>query len=219
MYGYRRIIYTFPENSMKLTFTLLLAVFMLFCISGITYAQLSEEEKLATLDNESNRKHIIKTNLLSLLTRSASFGYEHALNKTLSLQAGGYYSKSKMLGGRERISATLELRKYMSSPENAIVGWYLAPYIKYQQIKDTEESFSGDVTARVTIHTTGAGLQVGKQWIAKKGFTVDIYAGAGFNPVVYYDNLEILDESIPYNFSRSEWQRDLRVGVVIGYAF
>jgi hypothetical protein len=204
---------------MKKYFTLICFLLVLFSATSTTYAQLSEEEKLATLDNESNRKHVIKTNLLSLLTRSVSVSYEHTLHKTLSLQAGGYYSRSKILGGEERISATLELRKYISRPENAVVGWYLAPYIKYQQVKDTEESFNGDITARVTVHTTGAGLQIGKQWIAKKGFTVDIYAGAGINPVVYYDNLEIIDESVPYNFSRSKWQRDLRLGLVIGYAF
>ncbi|QHT67443.1 DUF3575 domain-containing protein [Rhodocytophaga rosea] len=204
---------------MKIYFTLLCFLLLFLSASSTTYAQLSEEEKLATLDNESNRKHIFKTNLLSLLTRSVSLGYEHALSKTMSIQAGGYYSKSKMFRGVERISASLELRKYMSRPENAIVGWYLAPYVKYQQIKDTEESFSGDVTARVTIRTVGAGLQAGKQWIAKKGFTVDIYAGAGFNPIVYYDDLEVIDASLPYTFSRSKWQRDIRLGVVIGYAF
>jgi hypothetical protein len=204
---------------MKIYFTIICFLLLFLSITCETYAQLSEEEKLATLDNESNRKHIVKTNLLSLLTRSVSLGYEHALSKTMSIQAGGYYSKSKMFSGEERISTTLEVRKYISGQENAIVGWYLAPYLKYQQIKDSEENFSGDITARVTIHTAGIGLQAGKQWIAKKGFTVDIYAGAGFNPVVYYDNLEVIDASIPYNFSRSKWQRDIRLGVVIGYGF
>jgi hypothetical protein len=204
---------------MKINFTLLCFFLLFISITRNTYAQLSEEEKLARLDNESNRKHVIKTNLLSLLTRSVSLAYEHALSKTLSIQAGGYYSKSKMFSGEERISTTLELRKYISHPENAIVGWYLAPYLKYQQIKDTEEDFSGDITARVTVHTAGAGLQAGKQWIARKGFTVNMYAGAGFNPVVYYDTIEVIDASLPYNFSRSRWQRDIRLGLVIGYAF
>lgn len=209
----------FQQEFMKIFFTGCCAIFLLLSISSISYAQLSEEEKLATLDNESNRKHIIKTNLLSLLTRSASLAYEQALSKSLSIQAGGYYSQSKMLSGAQRISTTLELRKYISKQENAIVGLYLAPYLKYQQIKDKPEDFSGNITATVTIHTIGGGLLIGRQWIAKKGFSVDIYGGAGFNPNVHYTNLQILDVSEPYTFSRSRWQRDLRLGMVIGYGF
>lgn len=203
---------------MKTFFTQLSFLFAFMAFTNL-HAQVSEEEKIASLDNESNRKHMLKTNLLSAVTKSFSLSYENAVTNKLSLQAGAYYSQSKMFKATERLSITLELKKYLSRQENALVGFYLAPYLKYQNLKDTEENFNGDVAAKATIYTLGGGLLIGKQWIAKRGFTVDIYAGGGLNPVVNLANLQVIDATETYTFSESDWQTDIRLGVSVGFAF
>jgi hypothetical protein len=200
---------------MKCRFLLLSLIW--FLVYTTAQAQ-AEEEIVASLNNESNKKHIVKTNLLSTLTRAASLSYENVLGNKSSIQAGAYYGKSQMLGGIERVSFTTEYRKYFSSQKNPLVGMYLAPYLKYQQLTDREEGRSDELTAQAEIHTMGGGLLIGRQWIAKKGFTVDMYAGAGYNPHVKLQSLQVFDQSYAYTFSERRWQRDIRLGMVIGLA-
>jgi hypothetical protein len=178
----------------------------------------AEEEENVTLNNESNRRHIIKTNILSALTRSASLSYENMLNRYSGIQAGAYYGRSNLLGGIERLSFTAEYRRYFSREENPLVGMYLAPYFKYQQLVHREENINEQPTSEARINTLGAGLLIGRQWIARKGFTVDLYAGGGYNPRVRLQSLKQLDDDYPYAFSEGRWQMDIRLGMVIGFA-
>lgn len=177
------------------------------------------EEKNAPLNNESNRKHIFKTNILSALTNSASLSYENVLNKKSSIQTGAYYGKSNLLGGIERLNFTGEYRRYFSEEENLLVGIYLAPYLKFQQLIHREENKNEQLTAEAYIKTMGLGLLIGRQWIANKGFSVDMYGGVGYNPQVKLQSLKQLDKYHPYFFSERRWQSDIRLGMVIGYAF
>jgi hypothetical protein len=174
---------------------------------------------MATLNNEGNKTHILKTNLLSALTRSASLSYENKLNSYSGIQAGAYYGKSNLLGGIERLSFTAEYRRYFSKEENPLVGMYLAPYLKYQQLTHREEDINDQPTAEAGINTLGAGLLIGRQWIAKKGFTVDMYAGAGYNPRVKLQSVKQVNNDYPYSFSERRWQTDIRLGLVAGFAF
>jgi hypothetical protein len=95
---------------------------------------------------------------------------------------------------------------------------YLAPYLKYQQLIHREENINEQPTAEANINTFGLGLLIGRQWIAKKGFTVDMYAGAGYNPRVNLQSVKATDDDYPYAFSERRWQRDIRLGLVAGFA-
>jgi hypothetical protein len=197
----------------------ILLYFIFFSLAAIHVQAQAEEEEMATLNNESNRKHIIKTNLLSILTGSASLNYENILNNHSGIQAGAYYGKSNLLGGIERLSITTEYRRYFSKEENPLVGMYLAPYLKYQQLTHSEEDMNEQLTAEASITTVGLGVLIGRQWIAKKGFTVDMYAGAGYNPHVKLQSVKQVDNDYPYSFSERRWQTDIRLGLVAGFAF
>jgi hypothetical protein len=197
----------------------ILLYFFIFSLAFTNAQAQAEEEEMATLNNESNRKHIIKTNLLSILTRSASLSYENVLNNRSGIQAGAYYGKSNLLGGIERLSFTAEYRRYFSKEENSLVGMYLAPYLKYQQLIHREEDMNEQLTAEANITTVGLGVLIGRQWIAKKGFTVDMYAGAGYNPHVKLQSVKQLNNDYPYSFSERRWQTDIRLGMVAGFAF
>ncbi|MDO1446841.1 DUF3575 domain-containing protein [Rhodocytophaga aerolata] len=198
----------------KILLYLLIAFFPIK--EGIAQA---EENNNSSLNNEFERKHVLKTNILSLLTTSASLSYEHTFINLTSLQAGIYYGRSTLLDGIERLSITAEYRMYLSKEKSLLVGTYLAPYLKYQHIVDREEDKNEKTTAVARISTIGVGLLLGRQWIARKGFTVDMYAGAGFNPQVKLKSLSQLDKNHPYYFSERRWQADIRLGMVIGYAF
>jgi hypothetical protein len=198
----------------KILLCLLIAFFPIK--EGIAQA---EENNNSSLNNEFERKHVFKTNILSLLTTAASLSYENNLTSFSSLQAGIYYGRSTLLDGVERLSITVEYRRYLAEEKNLLVSTYLAPYLKYQHIVDREQDISEKTTAIARISTIGVGLLLGRQWIARKGFTVDIYGGAGFNPQVKLKSLSQIDKDHPYNFSERRWQSDIRLGMVIGYAF
>jgi hypothetical protein len=196
---------------------MLLSFLMLFVAVNRLMAQ--AEEKNAPLNNERNRKHIFKTNLLSALTQSASLSCENVLKPYSAIQAGVYYSSSYLLGGIERLSFTAEYRRYLPDEEHPLVGIYLAPYLKFQQLIHQEEDKNEKLTAEARIRTLGVGILVGRQWIAGRGFTVDMYGGIGYNPQVKLHSLTQIDKYHPYYFSERRWQSDIRLGMMIGYAF
>jgi hypothetical protein len=177
-----------------------------------------EEEKIATLTNESNRKHAIKLNLLSVLNKSVTVSYENTLCSHAGLQVGVFYSKNNYLGAASRLSFTPEVRFYFSAKENALVGFYAGPYLKYQAITSTDE-LANDATVTASVRTMGGGIILGRQWIAKQGFTVDLFAGGGYNPSVSVPAIKLSDASSTYTVNTSRWRTDIRAGVAIGYAF
>jgi hypothetical protein len=194
----------------------------LLCWSGNTAAQeIAEEQEAApaALDNPGNRRHVAKLNLLSPLNKSVSLLYEQALSPRKSLQLGVSYGRSRFMNNDLRGSITSDFRWYTSAQANALVGLYTGPYLKYQSITDATQKLSGETTATATYQVFGAGWLIGRQWIAEKGFTVDIYAGAGYNPVIHQSKLEVLDNSVPYNSPADEWKYDIRLGFVLGWAF
>jgi len=94
-----------------------------------------------TVSEESN---VVKVNILSLLVGTGSFFYEHKLTDNLSGQMGVGYLNYKI--GDSKFSGlilTPEVRFYPKS--NAIDGYYLAPYFRYQNFKleNTETNNKG----------------------------------------------------------------------------
>lgn len=200
---------------------LLILLFLLFpFIQFNSYAQEREEEEIipSSLNNESNRKHSLKVNVLGALNRMASLSYENALSTNKSLQIGITYGKSRFMGDALRMSVTPEFRFYLSGLENGLVGFYTAPYAKFQVINDKETTDDGNVHTDTKYQALGGGLTIGRQWIAKKGFTVDIFGGAGYNPIVKVVNSQSTHPTSSPS-SENAWRLDVRLGLSMGLAF
>ncbi len=158
----------------------------------------------------SEEPNVVKVNTLSLLVGTGSLFYERKLSDNLSGQLGvGYISykisDSKFTG----LILTPEVRFYPK--QNAIDGFYLAPYFRYQnfELKNTETNDKG------TYNNYGGGLAIGRQWITDSGFTMDLFFGG------HYSKGSVSAESgtgDTFDTAKFEGFR-MRIGFSIGFAF
>ena len=130
--------------------------------------------------------NVIKVNILSPLVKTGSFFYEHKLNDNSSLQLGLLFTSWKDGGSKvSGFGITPEYRFYLSERSPAPDGFYVAPYLRYQSLKlsDTYPSFNGTAmtTDEATLNTFGGGIVVGRQWIFKRRFSLDVFLGPGYN--------------------------------------
>lgn len=135
----------------------------------------------------------IKTNPLSMIFGYFGAMYERKIGDNMSLGLTlGLYSRSTGITGAEYsysgFTINPEFRYYF---EEAIEGWYVAPYITFTSISQKfvgSESIFDPITmeyttipteSKSTISVYGGGVVGGRQWIWS-GFTLDVYAGIGY---------------------------------------
>lgn len=158
--------------------------------------------------NVSEEKNVVKINTLSLIVGTGSIFYEREFTDNLSGQLGVAYlnysaSDTKFTG----LILTPEARFYPK--KNAIDGFYLAPYVRYQNF-----SLEGG-DDKATYSNFGGGLAIGRQWITKSGFTMDLFFGG------HYGSGKIEVESgSEESFSTGTFEGfRTRMGFSIGFAF
>lgn len=121
------------------------------------------------------QKNVIKVNILSPIVRTANFSYERAISDESSLQLGVFYTGAN--SGDVKLNGwavTPEYRFYLSSTP-APNGLYVAPWVRYQNMKAKEE---GDATfVSGTLTSFGGGIVIGRQWIFKERVSMDIFIG------------------------------------------
>jgi hypothetical protein len=121
----------------------------------------------------STEKNVIKVNTLSLFLGTGSLFYERGLTDMISGQLGvgylHYGASGTSFGG---LFLTPEVRFYLK--KNAIDGFYLGPYLRYQNLSLKNDLDKG------TLSSMGGGLAIGRQWITKSGFTMDLFFGGHY---------------------------------------
>lgn len=137
--------------------------------------------------------NVIKVNILSPIVRTGSFFFEHKLSAASSFQVGGLFTKFSLGSGDDKtgfsgFAITPEYRFYLSSSKEALEGFYVGPYVRYQNLtlKSTYSDYdsSGDpYTAKgeATLNTFGGGILIGHQWIFKQRFSLDTFLGPSYN--------------------------------------
>ncbi|MES2388815.1 MAG: DUF3575 domain-containing protein [Bacteroidota bacterium] len=122
--------------------------------------------------------------------------YSFALNNHIALQANVYTSSFvyftddwiQLFGGWSGTSTayTPEVRYYAMEGPRGPAGIYMGLYARYRHDEATGEfvnwGFIGPSTtdySKAEMHSFGGGTVVGYQWIAKKGFTLDVFGGVG----------------------------------------
>lgn len=160
------------------------------------------------VEDASDSKNVIKANTLSLIFGVGSIFYERELSDNLSGQLGAAYLSYKF--DETKFSGfilTPEVRFYIK--KNAIDGFYIAPYGRFQNFK--LESGADDATYT----NIGGGLLFGRQWIFKKGFVIDFFFGGHYGS----GNLKV-DSGTEDSFSTSTFEGIRpRLGLALGFAF
>jgi hypothetical protein len=137
---------------------------------------------------QSEKKNIVKTNIISPLFRTFHLNYERAFTEKVSGQLGLMYfagldrNDTKFNG----FAVTPEVRLYPKG--TALEGFFLGLSPRYQSFKleTTTESFDDNGnpvknTNKATLRSMGAGLVVGGQWIFGDIVSLELYGGPSFN--------------------------------------
>lgn len=122
----------------------------------------------------------------------------------------GYLNYTINEGKFTGLILTPEARFYPK--KNAIDGFYLSPYLRYQnfQIKDTETNDKGTYT------NFGGGVAFGRQWITDSGFTMDLFFGGHYAK----GKVKSEDGSSGETFDVTKFEGfRVRIGFSLGFAF
>lgn len=180
---------------MKKVIILILAV--LFVIPSF-----SQEKPLVAPE-----KNVLKINSLSLFLGTGSVFYERKLSDQTSGQLGLAYVGLKFQDTKfTGILLTPEFRIYPK--KNAIDGFYVAPYLRYQNYTLQSGVNKGSLSS------IGGGVLLGREWITKSGFTMDLFFGG------HYGTSNIKVDSGTDSFKTDFITGfGIRVGFAVGFAF
>lgn len=156
------------------------------------------------------QENVLKINIFSPIVKTFNVSYERKLSATGSFQLGAFFTSynpddTKFSG----FGITPEYRFYLSESE-APAGVYVAPFVRYQNFKLTEDISS----SKGTYSSFGGGLVIGKQWIFKEKISLDAFVGPQYSSgnVKVTDGTDTFDTSVFDGFG-------LRAGLTFGFAF
>lgn len=121
------------------------------------------------------------------LSVAGTFGYKDGGHFNFSNGSNGYYYSGQ--NSTSGFAITPEYRFYLSEKHEAPEGFYVAPYVRYQHLSTTSDSYlynpmtgtaSSSQRYEASLNAFGLGVIVGKHWIFKKRFSIDLYVGPGY---------------------------------------
>jgi hypothetical protein len=170
----------------------------------------------------SAQTNALKVNLLSPLFKTGSFFYEHKINDASSVQLGGLVTHWGL--GDTKISGfaiTPEYRRYLSSEKPAMQGFYVAPFLRYQNLGLSLQTTADDgteATAKAVLNTIGGGVVVGHQWVFQHRITLDTFFGPSYNS--NFTKIKASSNDASASFDVGSFQGfSLRTGITLGVAF
>ena len=177
-------------------------VIILFLAILFVIPSFSQEKPLVAPE-----KNVLKINSLSLFLGTGSVFYERKLSDQTSGQLGLAYVGLKFQDTKfTGILLTPEFRIYPK--KNAIDGFYVAPYLRYQNYTLQSGVNKGSLSS------IGGGVLLGRVWITKSGFTMDLFFGG------HYGTSNIKVDSGTDSFKTDFITGfGIRVGFAVGFAF
>ncbi|HEU4469908.1 MAG TPA: DUF3575 domain-containing protein [Flavisolibacter sp.] len=168
----------------------------------------------AKAQDGTSRSNAIKVNIFSPIAKTGSFFYERKVTESSSAQLGvgftAYNRENIKISG---IFFTPEYRFYLSNNGEALNGFYVGPYVRYQNLT-IEENEDPNAISKATLSTFGGGVAVGRQWVFGNIVTLDVFLGPNYNS----GKLKIKqgdDIDVPGSFQGF----GLRFGTTLGIAF
>ncbi len=143
---------------------------ILLLLSAMMFPAFSQEKS-----DVATEKNVLKLNTLSLFVLTPSIFYERKISDMTSGQVGVGYMGYKV--GDVKFTGLFLTPEFRIYPKkNAIDGFYIAPYFRYMNL--TVKSTSANSSA--TLSVMGGGLLLGRQWITKSGFNMDLFFGGHY---------------------------------------
>ena len=187
----------------------------------------------------------LKVDIFQPIINTLAVSFEHKLSETSSFQLGvsgtfGYKDDSYVgfssYGGSSYdrrstsgFALTPEYRLYLSEKHPALRGFYVAPFLRYQYLSQTGEYSVYDPTTGfssqakqydASLSAFGLGVTVGRHWIFKQRFSLDVFTGPSYNFTSTSSN------QLGYSPGKGDFigyldnnNYDFRGGVTFGIAF
>jgi hypothetical protein len=129
-------------------------------------------------------KNIVKVNFLSPIVSTASLFYERVISESASVQLGFLYTGAGIGSGDTKttirgFAITPEFRYYLSE-KGAPQGFFVAPYLRYQNYQLTAKDAFTSTDEKATFSGFGGGAVVGGQWIFKQRVSLEVFGGPGY---------------------------------------
>jgi len=164
---------------------------------------------------QGERTNVVKINLFSPIVSTVSVFYEKALSDQNSFQINFFYTGASIEDTQFRgFGLTPEYRFYLSENKVAPAGFYLGPFLRYQNFNLSANDGSQD-DAEATLSTFGGGVLVGGQWLFKDKIALDLFIGPSYNA----GDLKVTDGSEDEFSTGILSGFGVRLGASIGYAF
>jgi opacity protein-like surface antigen len=134
--------------------------------------------------------NVLKVNIISPIVKTGSFFYERKLTDNSSLQLGLLFTNFKVSDEDQIMgfAITPEYRFYLSEKTTALQGFYVGPFLRYQNLtvktSYTDYDTNGNpsrATDETALNTFGGGMVVGRHWIFKERFSLDTFLGPSYN--------------------------------------
>ena len=139
-----------------------------------------------------SKSSVIKINILSPVVRTLSAFYEKPLSATGSFQLGLQYTGARIADiGYTGFAITPEYRAYLSKNSDAPDGFYVAPFLRYQNFTVKDRTISN---SSATLSTFGGGVLIGRQWLfgRSENVALDLFLGPSYNAgSVKGDNIDV----------------------------
>ena len=173
----------------------------------------------------SAQDNVVKVNILSPIFGTGSFFFEHKLSASSSIQLGALFTNWNVDDNTNvtGFAITPEYRFYLSETKEALRGFYVGPFLRYQNLtlKYTDTFYNGTNTSpqksEASLNTFGGGVLIGHQWIFKQRFSLDTFLGPSYNGgSVSYKNSSFNNGTDDAGLFKGF---GIRTGVTFGLAF
>lgn len=165
--------------------------------------------------NGPDKMNAFKVNIFSPIVKTGSFFYERKINAKSSAQLGVGFTAYNRDGIKiSGVFFTPEYRFYLSNNKEAIEGFYIGPFVRYQNLKVEDTNSNPSNPDKATLSTFGGGLVIGHQWIFSNIIALDIFLGPSYNSgTVKVTSGSSVD--VPASFQGF----GVRAGLTLGVAF
>lgn len=180
-------------------------IVVLFLLSAFMLSSFGQDEVIVAPE-----KNVLKVNTLSLIIGTGSIFYERKVSDLASAQMGvGFMNYN--LGDFKFTGLILTPEAKFYIRKNAIDGFYISPYLRYNQYGYKSDDGGED---EGKFSSVGGGVAFGRQWIFRKGFVIDFFFGGHYTD----GSLDIQQGGEPEEITKFEGFKT-RVGLAVGFAF
>ena len=175
----------------------------------------------------------LKVDVFQPVLNTLAISFEHKLSDQSSFQlsvSGTFNFRSDLFVSSysphtSGFALTPEYRFYLSKKHAALEGFYIAPFVRYQYLSKRGIGYNDgqgyqSANYQASLNAFGLGATLGRHWILKRRFSLDIFIGPG------YTFTSLSSDQPGYTPGRGDFvgyfdntNFDFRGGATVGLAF